>query len=179
MATQAMWVHGNVVQLRWPGGKGDPIWGNHTDGHGMDGVHDFDPAAETNVEWSDVVGLRTEQGVMFRGRDRQTQRFYGYVPSPVWRDGVRAHLAMVGFLYTSDDTVVVTSARVFDAFSHLVDLPIESSGGPHQSLVENQTRFHLSPPQPEVNFGICIQFDVTFANEGTITFHAVGADFAV
>ena len=40
MARQAMWVRGNAVALRFPGGKGDPVPGNHTRNHQMNGVFD-------------------------------------------------------------------------------------------------------------------------------------------
>jgi hypothetical protein len=177
MARQAMWNHGNVVALRYPGGKGDPVWGNHTEGHGMNGV--IDPSAGGRIEWSDVVGLRTDTGVRFDGRADQTNVFDAPIPTPCWRDDDgRATLAMVGFLYTSDDFVTIQTARVFDGPNHLTDLAVESSGGPHTELVENVTRFDLKAPPP-VLWGIQVVFEVLFAQDGTIEFHAVGADFNV
>ena len=66
MATQAIWVHGNEVRLRWPGGKGDPVPGNHTEHHCMDGVEDA--ALRTRIEWTDVVGYPGDNGITFTGR---------------------------------------------------------------------------------------------------------------
>jgi hypothetical protein len=181
MATQAIWVHGNVARVRWPGGKGDPAWGTHTDNHAMNGV--FDPDLGAMVEWTDVVGYPTEAGMTFNGRRDNTQMFMAPVPTPCWRsDTGRASLGMVGFTFVSNDAVTITKAQVFDGHQHLLDLPIEAISGPHQTLVENVNRFDLAQP-PQVNFGICVCFTVSFHapsdNANTITFNAIGCDFNV
>ena len=143
----------------------------------MDGVEDA--ALRTRIEWTDVVGYPGDNGITFTGRPNQTQRFYAPITTPCWRDDSgRAHLAMVGFLFTSDDHVPITQAQVFDGRDHSVDLPIEAISGPHVTLVENVNRFDLAAP-PAINWGIAVAFSVSFNGEGSITFHAVGADFHV
>jgi hypothetical protein len=173
MARQAMWVHGNSAVMRFPGGKGDPSPGNHTRSHQMNGV--FDRVG--HIEWSDVVGLHRDSGATFRGRTGQRNNFVFSIPTRCWRDGKHANVVMVAFTFTSDLPVVIEAGRLFDGSFSVLSIPITTVGGPRVELVAGVNRFDFQGIQ--VRFGLAVILDVFFAQEGDITFHAVGADFEV
>jgi len=174
MARQDMWVHGNAVMLRYPGGKGDPVGSPHTANHQMNGV--FDPATGGLVEWSDIVGFRQDFGVTFRGRANQRNNFMAVIPSPCIRDGKRALVDQVGFSFESDEAVLIDAVHVFDNRERVADLPVHNLSGPHHDLVSNLNLFNINPT-PITAVGIT--FDVFFSQEGNITFFCLGAVFEV
>jgi hypothetical protein len=173
MARQAMWVHGNAAVVQYPGGKGDPVPGNHTPGHQMNGVWD----SGRHIEWSDVVGMHRGPGATFRGRAGNTNFFHFSIPSPCWRDGVRARLLMVGVKFDSSPCVIIRQIHLFDG---AIMLPGFSPNveGPGDSWVPDRNYFVLPNP-PELYGGLGVSFEVSFEQEGDITFYCVGADFEV
>lgn len=94
MARQAIWVHGNAVVQRFSGGSGISP---HVPAHQMDNVLE----SNRHTEWTDVVGMHRDNGVTFRGKANNTNTFHVSIPTPSWRDGVRAQLVMIGLLFTS------------------------------------------------------------------------------
>jgi hypothetical protein len=178
MPRQAIYVHGNAVVMRYPGGKGDPTGSPHTPNHQMNGVLDRDTGCKT--EWSDVVGLHGPRGVTFAGRNRQTNTFYAVVPTPVWRDDVRAKLARVAIKFASDPGVVITGIRVSDGARDIpFTFPTMRLGGDHSRDWEPNVNFFDNPSPPEIESCVCLIFDVSFDREGDITFCALGCDFIV
>jgi hypothetical protein len=174
-----MWVQGNVVRMQFGGGgrtDAQPLV-DFTPSHRMGVVEGNAPVAH-----SDLIGFPGNDGMHFWcSWPGQTNTFYAPIPSPVWRDGTRATLAMVGFLLWCSTGVEVTSVQVFDGPNHLVDVVTNGhiTGSLSGSLVENVNRFDLPSPL-EVSFGICVCFTVNFgATGGSLTFNAVGADFNV
>jgi hypothetical protein len=178
MARQAMYIHGNAVVMRYPGGKGDPVGSPHTAGRQMNGV--VDPDTRTRIEWSDVVGLHTEAGAIFTGRTNQINRFYASIPTPVWRDDVRAKLARVAVLFSTTSGVNITGIRVFDASVQIpYGFPPMSLGGNHCESWDANVNYFDHPNPPDIRSCVCIEFQVLFANEGDIKFCSVGCDFIV
>lgn len=177
MARQAMWVHGNAVVMRFPGGKGDPIGSPHTRGRQMNGVWD----TAGHIDWSDIVGLHRDAGVTFRGRAGNSNTFMVAVPTPVWRDGVRARLAMVGIKFKTDPGVTFTGLRVSDGPRDIgfPFPPMRGVGGAHCDTWDENVNWFNHPSQPEIESCVCINFDVSFDREGDVTFCAVGCDFIV
>jgi len=169
-----MWIHGNAVVMRFPGGKGDPGGSPHTDTHQMNGVF----AAEGHIEWSDVVGLHRDGGVTFRGRASNSNTFMVPVPTPVLRDGARASLAMVGIKFRMDPGVRVSALRVFDGPTD-IGLPFPGMGippGDHRfTWIENINWFNH--PGHTIDSCVCLNFDVAFDREGDVEFCAIGCDF--
>jgi len=176
MARQSMYVHGNAVQMRFPGGKGDPTGSPHTPGHQMNGVLDHG----CRVEWSDVVGLHRPRGVTYSARGGQTNSFFAVVPTPVWRDEVRARLARVVVKFASDDGVVISGINVSDGARDIpFPFPTMRLGGDHSLTWDPNANFFDHPSPPEIESCVCVAFDVRFDRAGEITFCAVGCDFIV
>jgi hypothetical protein len=201
MALQQVWIHGNNVVMRFPGGKGDPMGSPYTPGHQMNGVPTIDSGSSAPglIEWSDVVGLHGPEGVTFRGRGGQTtNQFFACVPTPAaqedaamtptWGTYLRAGLARVLLRFKSDPGIVtITRMRVFDgANDYQYPFPRMSSamglgltGDYSNTWLENINYFpnHNPLPLSPLYTGVCIVFDVLFSAEGNITFNSVGCDF--
>ncbi len=177
MARQSMFVHGNSVVVKYPGGKGDPIGGPHTGGHQMNGVS---LNGEGRIEWSDVVGLRDVIGARFRGRNNQTNTFYASVPTPVYRDNVRARLARVAVNFSADPGVVIEGITVSDGARALpFPFPPMALGGSHCNTWDANVNYFDHPSPPEIRSCIGLGFHVRFAEEGDIQFCVIGCDFLV
>ena len=176
MARQSMYIHGNSVVMEFPGGKGDPVGSPHTPTHQMNGVFD----AEGHIEWSDVVGLRRPGGVTFRGRAGQNNRFYACVPTPSWRDNVRATLARVAVKFKADPGVNIIGMLVTDG-ADVVPFPFPPLvlGADHSRSWDVNVNFFDTDHPPAILSGVAVVFDVSFATEGDITFCCVGCDFIV
>ena len=178
MPRQAIYVHGNAVAMRFPGGKGDPTGSPHTASHQMNGV--FDREIGGRIEWSDVVGLHRPHGVTYTGREHQTNTFFAVVPTPVWRDDVRAKLARVAVKFASDPGVSITGIHVSDGARDIpFAFPPMRLGGDHSLTWEPNVNFFEHPSPPDIESCVCVVLDVSFDREGDITFCAVGCDFIV
>ena len=172
MARQAMWVHGNAVVLRFPGGA---ALAPYTNQHRMDNVVE----SNNRTAWTDIVGMHRDNGATFRGMGGNTNSFQVSIPTPCWRDGVRAQLAMVGLLFTSEPQVIITGIKLFDGPNQMpFSLPSMNVSGAHTTLISNINRLDLPTPI-NILFGLGITIDVSFLQDGEITFHAFGADFNV
>ncbi len=180
MIRQEMYIHGNAVTMRFPGGNG-VVWSPHTEGSGMNGVG--------GVAWSDIVGLHQDFGVTYRGRAGQHNFFMVAIPTPCRRrdNGVlhQALLDEVGFTFESDEGVEIQQVGVFDNRGHVTDLPIRSLdpslhppslGGLNPDFVLNRTLFAINPTAVTA---VALTFKVFFAQEGNITFFCAGATFQV
>jgi hypothetical protein len=143
----------------------------------MNGVTD----TAGNIHWSDIVGLHRDGGVTFRGRAGNTNTFMVAVPTPVWRDGARARLALVGMKFKTDPGVTFSGLRVFDGARDIgfPFPPMRGVGGDHCLTWEQNINWFNHPSQPEIETCVCVSFDVSFDREGDVTFCAVGCDFIV
>ena len=179
MARQSVFVHGNAVVMRFPGGKGDPVGSPHTSGHQMNGVN--------SVEWSDVVGFHQDFGVTFRGRRGQKNQFMVAIPSPSRLDGPHGFVEGASFTFSSDAGVLIKAVHLFDNRSPLLDLPIllnplmthvgdEGLSGDHSQFVDNVNSFVFAGHDITA---VGMTFDVDFQVEGNITFFCAGATFEV
>jgi hypothetical protein len=186
MPIQSIYVHGNTVTMRFPGGKGDPVGSPHTPSHQMNGA--TDPETRIPVEWSDIVGLRGLQGVTFRGRSGQTNAFYAVISTPVYRDEnaalrgdeVRARLARVGVKFNATSGVNITGMRIADGARQIpFPFPPMSLGGDHSLTWDQNVNYFDHPAPPAIESCVCVEFQVRFSSEGNITFSAVGCDFVV
>ncbi len=186
MAIQSIYVHGNTIAMRFPGGKGDPVGSPHTATHQMNGATDTE--TRIPVEWSDIVGLRGLQGVTFRGRSGQTNAFYAVISTPVYRDEnaalrgdeVRARLARVGVKFNATSGVNITGMRIADGARQIpFPFPPMSLGGDHSLTWDQNVNFFDHPAPPAIESCVCVEFQVRFSSEGDITFCAIGCDFIV
>ena len=172
MTRQAMWVHGNAVVLRFPGGAG---LSPYTSGHRMDGVLD----GGSHAAWTDITGMHRDGGVTFRGIGGNTNSFQVSIPTPCWREFVRARLLMVALLFTSDAQAIINGIRLFDGPNQMpFSFTSMNISGAHLGLNSNVNRFDLPTPM-NILWGLGITIDVNFTQDGEITFHALGADFDV
>ncbi len=103
----------------------------------------------------------------------------GWTPNRHWRDVSVSWRPVAQVLCLGSNSLLAERQRQRGPIEVGDDrLSIPSLGGVKATLVENQNRWDLAN-QPEVNFGICIEFSVACPTEGLITFHSVGADFMV
>jgi hypothetical protein len=187
MARQQMFIHGNAVRMRFPGGKGAPFPSPHTAGRQMDGAQ----APEgSHIEWSDVVGLPGRDGMKFRGRPGPNfNTFFAAVPTPTVRDDAdvwtgaerRARLARVGIRFAADPGVTIIGLKVLDG-AREIEFPFPDPltlGGDARETWDRNINFFDDPALPWVDSCICIEFQVRFDSNGHITFTSVGGDFIV
>jgi hypothetical protein len=172
---QAMWVHGNTAVAQFVGGLNFTSPG--TVGHETTQVG--------GQNWTDIVGVPQGPGKIFRGRKGTTNFFHFCIPTPVILNDRRHRLDRVFVLYSADSEVKVTNVLVFDG-PRLIDratLPAPPLGPPRDGthgfadLQENVT-LHKIEARPEILFGVGISVQVSFDQEGNITFTAAGADFS-
>jgi hypothetical protein len=159
--------------VQYPGGKGDPVGSPHTPTHQMNGVLENGSL----IEWTDVTGLRRGPGAIFRGRARNMNYFHFCIPTPAWRDGVRASLLMIGVKFDSSPAVTIRRIHVFDGANGITSFS-PNVEGPGQGWEPNKNFFNVDGA-PVVYGGLGISFEVSFDQEGEITFYGVGADFEV
>lgn len=162
MALQAMWVHGNSASIQLNDrGRGE--------GEDVDGVR-----------WTAVEGLRLGWGVQYRCQAGSSYWFHFPIPTPVIKDGGRAHLRRVMILFTSDPGVTLGAVDVWDGpgqpeYTRIPAADNLAIGGPHLTLHDGQNSFAL--PNNEVFWGIGVSVRFDFAVAGGVTLHAAGVDF--
>lgn len=171
MARQSVFVHGNVMTLEFPGGAG-VVASPHTGGHQMDNVN--------GRPWSDIVGSRAENGVTFRGRRDQTNRFFAPLATPIWRDGTHAQLARVAVGYDADPGAQIEQIKAFDG--HIVAWESRERlglSGPQCDTWDLGTTFFNVEPARTVTKGIGISISVRFTADANIRFCWIGCELIV
>jgi len=175
MAIQAMWVHGNNVVAERVGG------GN---------VSSPGPFANVDgVPWSDVVGLRQGWGCTYRGKANQGNWFHFTLPTPCWREGVRAKLQRVFILFRLFDAEArITSVHVWDGPNRLIAWDFGRAQGLRGDRsnqiywgtnLDNANSCEFRNP-PEIHFGVVVCVYVDFGpREGNVLFTSAGGDFIV
>ena len=157
MALHQMWVHGHSAQIEF-------------DGRARGAGEDVDGIWGTNI-----AGLRKGKGVFYRCPDNTMYWFHFAIPTPVFHAGAQAKVVRAMLLYTTDPGVALISVHVWDGPFNIAKLQGFAVGGPNLGLVDEKTRFALPPRK--VNSGIGISALFTFADPGTVTLHAAGAEF--
>ena len=159
MARQAMWVHGNSATIRM-NNRG------RTEYENVDGI-----------DWTSLEGLRRGWGVVYRCQDNSEYWFHFAIPSPVWRDEVRARLRRVMVLFTADTGVTLSSIFVWDGPNQVFRRDGLAIGGRNRTLIDGKNAFNT--PAREVEWGIGVSVKFYFADPGNVILHAAGVDFDV
>ena len=168
-------VHGNAVCMQFLGGAG--VVSEFVADHRMDHV--------SGHPFTDIVGERQGPGVVFRGRGEDNSNFFHVaIPSPsafpifspagfVSDDGQRHQyfnvtpkLINVSVELTLDPDVFLGSVFIFDGGQVLK----------HFLHTERQRLFSLDA-ETALNSGLGVSFEVQWASDGNVTFHAVKAEF--
>jgi hypothetical protein len=163
MARQAMWAHGHsaTIQLNERG---------RTESENLYGIH-----------WTSLEGLRKPWGVMYRCQDDSEYWFHLPIPSPVWRDGVRAHLDHTGVIFRADPGVTLRTIAVFDGGDQILIRDHLAIGGVNHTLIEGRNWFGAVGDEREhgVLWGIGVSVKFHFADPGNVILQAAGVDVEV
>jgi hypothetical protein len=188
-----MWVHGNSVNVQYPGGEGASLF---TPGHRMLNVTDPDHSGAL-IPWSDMLGFRTAKGATFRGAfgtpSAHTSNWFHFsIPTPAFfpQPGV-GHLAItvdkvsVYYETPADETITIRNIAVTGGGTTQGVRGLDSRRlfGTHN--VQEQEGVNawmlLTPITMGLgrNNSVLISVEVIFDANGDITFTAAGIHYSV
>jgi hypothetical protein len=181
----AVWVHGNSVRAQF---VGDPPIAQ-VNSRKFDG-------STGGVPWSDIVGLPTGHGQLFRCRDsgggiggsrvvppRLSAFFHFSIPTPVILSDMRLSLLRVFVLWSATGPASLLAVNVFDGPNVLTVSGPNPSARPGNGtggladLILGATRFDLPSPH-QVLFGVGVSLGFGFEADVDLTFTSAGCDFA-
>ena len=165
MIERSVWVHGNVALPQ----ETDP-----------DRLIDFG-----GVKWSALLGIPRGAGREFRGKQRpsdETVWFHFPISTPCFRDDLpdqsgghaRAILVKAFLLFGADNGVTVRAMHIWDGGDRRAIRNFTLAG--NHSHISSANQWDITE-RPQIYTGINLSFEVQFGLEGSITFHAAGADF--
>lgn len=161
MAIQSIWVHGNTVRTQ----------------ETTDKLKDV-----PYREHSALLGFPQGEGITFRGIDNKKNWFHFCIPTPCFRkedNGAshRAKLDKIFVLFKAQRGVNASAIHVWDGSKRIFEKNGLAIGGDH-STIDNTNAWKL-PNSPDVLYGLGISVEISFDDEGEITFVSAGADFQV